>query len=57
VLLGDSNWIYELEKQNPTTGQYHFNDAVWSCDESFNDLGRAEMAKKKIEKPEWAKWK
>jgi hypothetical protein len=57
VILGDSNWILEQEKNNPSVGEYYFSDAVWSSDEDFPDLARGEMAKKPLPKPEWASWK
>ncbi|KRX10504.1 hypothetical protein PPERSA_01516 [Pseudocohnilembus persalinus] len=53
VLLGERQWIYEMERQNPGYGEYFFNDTPWSQEESFSDLARGEMAKKPMEKGLW----
>ena len=51
--MGEKNWIHESEKNNPSVGEYYFNDSPWSCEESFPDLARGEIAKKQFETPTW----
>lgn len=53
VLLGERQWLYERERQNNSFGYYYFKDVPFSCEESFPDLARVEIAKKKRPKPEW----
>jgi len=57
VLLGERTWLYEMEKNQPTVGDYYFSDSPFSSDEDFPDLARGEMGKKKLDTPEWAKKK
>jgi len=54
VLLGERTWLHEMEKNHTTIGEYYFGDSPFSSDEAFPDLARGEMAKKKIDIPEWA---
>jgi hypothetical protein len=55
--MGERNWILEQERQQPGANEYYFSDSPWTSDEAFPEIARGEMAKKKIEKPEWASWK
>jgi hypothetical protein len=57
VLLGERTWLHEMEKNQPVVGEYYFSDSPFSSDEAFPDLARGEMAKKKIDIPEWAEKK
>lgn len=54
VILGERLWLYEQERQNPGYGEYFFNDSPLQVEESFPDLARGQMAKKKWDKPEWS---
>ena len=52
--MGERQWVYEDIKQNPGYGEYFFKDTPLAGEESFPDLARGEMAKKKIPLPEIA---
>lgn len=53
-ILGERNWVHESARNNPSVGEYYFNDVPLSCEESMPDLARAEMAKKPLYKPTFA---
>ena len=55
VILGERNWLFEASKNNPSVGEYYFKDTLLSHEEAIPDLARGEMAKKKIETPEFLK--
>lgn len=52
VVLGKRNWLYEMERNNPTYGLYYFKDVPLSHEEAMPDLARVEWAKKKWPTPE-----
>lgn len=43
MIQGERNWILESQKE-PSYGEYYFSDAPMSCDESFPDIARVEVA-------------
>ena len=45
AIMGDRNWIHEHMRWNHGNQNYYFNDSPMSCDESFPEEARGEMAK------------
>jgi len=45
AICGERAWIHEHMRWNNSSQNYFFNDSPMSCEESFPDLGRGELAK------------
>ncbi|KAM3140982.1 hypothetical protein pb186bvf_006993 [Paramecium bursaria] len=55
VLLGERQWYWEKERNNNTIGLYYFKDSPLSCEESYPDIARVEIARKIRPEGTWAK--